>query len=57
MPETIKIKPQLTFIDDTSARNAADMIDNIEVGNDLHLVLKTYGGNVWLGNCNSLTEF
>lgn len=47
--ETIKIKPQLTFIDSYSARAASNEIEAIEDGNDLYFTLKTYGGTVWDG--------
>lgn len=57
--EVIKIKPQLTIFDDESARNAANMIEDIEGGKDLHFILKSYGGTVWDGweSCKALKDF
>jgi len=57
--EIIKIKPQLTVFDNESARNAANEIEAIEDGNDLHFILKTYGGTLWDGweSCLALQNF
>ena len=59
MAKTVKIKPQLTFFDDESARNAANEIEAIEDGSNVHVVLKSYGGGLWDGweSCFALQKF
>ena len=52
--KVVKIKPHLTFIDSLTARQAANEIEAIEEGADLHFVLKTFGGDLYDGCETSL---